>query len=253
MNVLKILRTEIVRMLYSMNTYIAMALIVLIYVMNGKTYHWQDINAVLYLNDELYFAAPTLLGIISASSFADDMQSGYYRPLCLRYGVNAYVRAKALSIILMPLLAALVCHVAVFMGMILCNIELQEEDIDIIQSSRYLGWALSYGQWWPYMLGGGLCLGMVSCLLISMAAYASVYISSHLFIWALPVILNMVCMISASYLRVPNRFNINRLIRGSIGGLEPCPTLWLLILLVLPAVLIMWAFVRAAKRRVLNA
>ena len=42
-------------------------------------------------------------------------------------------------------------------------------------------------------------------------------------------------------------------LRGRTDELEPCPTLYMLALLVLPTVLIMWAFVRAAKRRVLDA
>lgn len=150
---------------------------------------------------------------------------------------------------------ALFCHIAAFLTMIIGGVPLLSEltDSSFITDSRYLGWALEYGAWWPYMLGGAICLGAASCLLIAIAAYASVYIPSRMFIWALPVILNLVCMISASYLRVPNYLNINMLIRGRVAGLEPCPTLYILALLVLPTLLIMWAFVRAAKRSVLNA
>lgn len=247
----KILRTELLRACMDLKTYAAAVLIILIYIDKGRIEHWQHIYGVLISNEELYFVAPSLLGLVSASSFADDLNSGYYRPMCLRYGVSAYVRAKAMYIMIAPLCLAMICHVAFFLSMVMRGVELHEDTL--INDSQYLGWALNYGHWWPYMLGGGLCLGMASCLLISMAAYASVYIHSRLFIWVMPIMMNMVCFISTSYLRVSNIFNINRLMRGTVGGLDPCPTLWLLILLVLPTVLIMWAFVRAAKRRVLNA
>ena len=114
---------------------------------------------------------------------------------------------------LAPFCAALLAHVVSFLAMMIGGVPLQPDysDFDIIITSRYLGWALKYGSWWPYMLGGGICLGAASCLLISIAAYASVYISSRMFIWALPVILNLVCMISASYFYVPHQYNINML------------------------------------------
>lgn len=251
---LKILRAEFVRMSMDFKPYAAMLLLIAIYMISGRYNYWQDIFTIL-TNDELYFAAPALLGLISATSFADDMRSGYYRPLCLRYGASKYVHAKAAYIMLAPFCAALLAHVVSFLAMMIGGVPLQPDysDFDIIITSRYLGWALKYGAWWPYMLGGGICLGAASCLLISIAVYASVYISSRMFIWALPVILNLVCMISASYFYVPHQYNINMLIRGRTDELEPCPTLYMLALLVLPTVLIMWAFVRAAKRRVLDA
>ena len=252
---LKILREEFVRMSMDFKLYVASLLIIIIYLARGRYEFWQDMVIVLSNNDELYFAAPALLGLISAASFADDMRSGYYRPLCMRYGVSKYVCAKAVYIMLAPFCMALFCHIAAFLTMIIGGVPLLSEltDSSFITDSRYLGWALEYGAWWPYMLGGAICLGAASCLLIAVAAYASVYIPSRMFIWVLPVILNLVCMISTSYLRVPNYLNINMLIRGRVAGLEPCPTLYILALLVLPTFLIMWAFVRAAKRRVLNA
>lgn len=253
---LRLLRAECTRMLSGATVYIVVVLLVALYILGGKTEFWQSMFCILSYADELYFAAPALLGLISASTFADDMNSGYYRPLCLRYGVSAYVRAKAVSMMLMPFCVAIVCHVAAFVGMVAAGVPvylIDSSEGSILESSRYLGWMLRYGQWWPYMLGGGICLGAGSCLLIAIAAYASVYMPSRLFIWALPVILNLTIMISASYLRVPNQFNINRIMRGRVAGLEPCPTLYIFALLVLPTALVMWAFVRAARRRVLNA
>ena len=252
---LKILREEFVRMSMDFKLYVTILLIIIIYLARGRYEFWQAIFLVLGDNDELYFAAPTLLGLISVASFAGDMHSGYYRPLCMRYGVSKYVYAKAIYIMLAPFCIALLCHVIAFLAMAIGGVPLYSDstEYDIITNSRYLGWALECGTWWPYMLGGAICLGAGSCLLISIAAYASVYIPSRMFIWALPVILNLFCMILASQLRVPNYLNINMLIRGRVAGLEPCPTLYILALLVLPTLLIMWAFVRAAKRRVLNA
>ena len=244
---LKILREEFVRMSVDFKLYAAALLIILIYINHGRYEHWQAIDYVISYNDELYFIAPALLGLISASSFADDMHSGYYRQLCLRYGVKKYVRAKAVFIMLAPFCVALLCHIAFFTSTVFSGVPLQDDYADIIERNYFLGWALNYGMWWPYMLGGGICLGVGSCLFIAIAAYVSVYTTSRIFIWALPVIIHLFCMISASYIRIPDRYNINMLIRGRTTGPE------ILLLMVLPTILIMWAFVRAAKRRVLDA
>ena len=74
---LKILREEFVRMSMDFKLYVASLLIIIIYLARGRYEFWQDMVIVLSNNDELYFAAPALLGLISAASFADDMRSGY--------------------------------------------------------------------------------------------------------------------------------------------------------------------------------
>ena len=65
---LKILRAEFVRMSMDFKPYAAMLLLIAIYMISGRYNYWQDIFTIL-TNDELYFAAPALLGLISATSF----------------------------------------------------------------------------------------------------------------------------------------------------------------------------------------